>query len=203
MTLFMRKIDFLKNITKVGVLSSNLLNCNAMENVNSEKNENTIQEKRALNDIKCNYILQNVTGLTGFRKGLEIVQKNKEIQKRLGVTIETYKEVSVYNKCNDFHFLIFPALKEVCKNDLNKVGLKFLSNGYIHGESVSYIKIEIPRFIESSVNDVKYFTDFFDPLHIFYEHNCKRIVVNLDNLNMKAYEKIIMLYNIIILVFQM
>ena len=64
-----------------------------MEPINNEKLINN-ESKQLFNKIKSKYILQIVFNFIKKNLSLEIIKKNKQIQKRIGINLNNYKEYS-------------------------------------------------------------------------------------------------------------
>ena len=65
-----------------------------MEDTNAPKDKKDIKSKDELNNIKSDYFLQKICDYLNRKKSLEIFKYNKNIQKRLNININNYKEYS-------------------------------------------------------------------------------------------------------------
>ena len=65
-----------------------------MEDTNTSKDKKDIKSKDKLNNIKSDYFLQKICDYLNRKKSLEIFKYNKNIQKRLNININNYKEYS-------------------------------------------------------------------------------------------------------------
>ena len=65
-----------------------------MEDTNTSKDKKDIKSKDELNKIKSDFFLQKIYNYLNRKKSLEIFKYNKNIQKRLNININNYKEYS-------------------------------------------------------------------------------------------------------------
>ena len=65
-----------------------------MKDTNMPKDNKDIKSKDELNNIKSDYFLQKLFAYLSRKKSLEIFKYNKNIQKRLNININNYKEYS-------------------------------------------------------------------------------------------------------------
>ena len=65
-----------------------------MESTNILKDKKDIKSKDDLNNIKSDYFIQKICDYLTRKKSLEIFKYNKNIQKRLNININNYKEYS-------------------------------------------------------------------------------------------------------------
>ena len=65
-----------------------------MEDTNTSKDKKVIKSRDELNNIKSDYFLQKICDYLNRKKSLEIFKYNKNIQKRLNININNYKEYS-------------------------------------------------------------------------------------------------------------
>ena len=65
-----------------------------MESTNILKDKKDIKTKDELNNIKSDYFIQKICDYLTRKKSLEIFKYNKNIQKRLNININNYKEYS-------------------------------------------------------------------------------------------------------------
>ena len=138
-----------------------------MEDTNTSKDKNAIQSKDELNNIKSDYFLQKICDYLNRKKSLEIFKYNKNIQKRLNININNYKEYSeIYSSIeielmpienSDGKFINIPENEKKyfhiyfneSKNEIN-------NNILLENNKVSRIKIIIDYQVKSFENLFSY-----------------------------------------------
>ena len=138
-----------------------------MEDTNTSKDKKDIKSKDELNNIKSDYFLQKICDYLNRKKSLEIFKYNKNIQKRLNININNYKEYSeIYSSIeielipienSDGKFINIPKDEKKyfhiyfneSKNEIN-------NNILLENNKVSRIKIIIDYQVKSFENLFSY-----------------------------------------------
>ena len=90
-----------------------------MMNGNNDEIIKQIQSKVVLENIKSNFILKKIYDNIKKDKPLKIMKYNKKLQKRLNLSIESYKEYSQSYSSIEIELLV--------TNDINNRYIKFIN----------------------------------------------------------------------------
>ena len=135
-----------------------------MEDTNTSKDKNDIQSKDELNNIKSDYFLQKICDYLNRKKSLEIFKYNKNIQKRLNININNYKEYSeiyssieielipIENSDGEFFINIPEDEKKYFHIYFNESKNEINNNILLDNNKVSRIKIIIDYQVKSFEN---------------------------------------------------
>jgi len=130
------------------------------ENISNNKKMNQVKSKNIFDDLKSDYFLQKVCDNITKKKTLEIMNYNRELQRRVKLTFNDYKEfsqlyssiiielnlienkydkfINIQEKEKDFFHIYFDNSKEEIKRDYLQ-----------RNEKVKTIKVKINYQVES------------------------------------------------------
>ena len=172
----MTKLDFLKTSLKVGVLSSNILSCKALENNNN---------KTGLKDIKCKYILKKVFNFVNKDFKCQLVKHNKNLQNKLDLNKDDIKK-SLLNLTKEKSQLVISSLFNTTINEsiIEDQGYELIYSEWNNNMGTDYyFKLAYPTIYSNTYDkNQKYVLSNFSHLYTSGNKSIYKVEINLKNI---------------------